>query len=44
MGTVEVILIIREYLPLIHAIYYVDTVEIVEIEKQYKQGSVYEVQ
>lgn len=26
--------------PLIHAIYYVDTVEIVEIEKQYKQECV----
>ena len=26
--------------PLIHAIYYVDTVKIVEIEKQYKQECV----
>ncbi len=41
MGTVEVILIIcRNIYPLIHAIYYVDTVEIVEIEKQYKQECV----
>lgn len=41
MGTVEVILIIvGNIYPLIHAIYYVDTVEIVEIEKQYKQECV----
>lgn len=41
MGTVEVILIIVGiFTPLIHAIYYVDTVEIVEIEKQYKQECV----
>lgn len=30
----------RNIYPLIHAIYYVDTVEIVEIEKQYKQECV----
>lgn len=40
-GVVEMILIIvGNIYPLIHAIYYVDTVEIVEIEKQYKQECV----
>ena len=41
IGTVEVVLLlVGIFTPLIHAIYYVDTVEIVEIEKQYKQECV----
>lgn len=41
VGVVELILIlVGIFTPLIHAIYYVDTVEIVEIEKQYKQECV----
>ena len=41
VGVIEVVLIlVGIFTPLIHAIYYVDTVEIVEIEKQYKQECV----
>lgn len=41
VGVIEVVLIlVGNIYPLIHAIYYVDTVEIVEIEKQYKQECV----
>lgn len=41
VGVIELVLIlVGIFTPLIHAIYYVDTVEIVEIEKQYKQECV----